>query len=296
MRVAAVLGTRPEIIRLSRVIEGLDRHCELVLVHTGQNFDPALSDVFFDELGVRAPDRYLGITGEGFAHRVGGILAAAGPLFAELEPDKLLVLGDTDSALSAYVAKRMGIPVFHMEAGNRCFDDRVPEEVNRRVIDHSSDVLMPYTEPQPRQPAPRGHPPQPDHRDRQPDQGGDGPPRRSDRLPLRRSGNLGLEDGGYLLITVHRQETVDVEDRLRSLLRGAAAGAEDARAALDLQRPPAHARRDSSSSGSASRTSTCARTSHSGSSTSSRWRATRAAFSPTAGPCRRSAASWGSRR
>src|SRR5918994_2860174 len=146
MKIAAVLGTRPEIIRLSRVIELLDRHCELVLVHTGQNFDPALSDVFFEELGVRAPDRHLGISGDGFAERVGGILAAAGPLFAELEADKLLVLGDTDSAMSAYVAKRMGIPVFHMEAGNRCFDDRVPEEVNRRLIDHASDVLMPYTE------------------------------------------------------------------------------------------------------------------------------------------------------
>jgi UDP-N-acetylglucosamine 2-epimerase (non-hydrolysing) len=226
MRVAAVLGTRPEIIRLSRVIERLDRHCELVLVHTGQNFDPALSDVFFDELGVRAPDRYLGITGEGFAHRVAGILAAAGPLFAELEPDKLLVLGDTDSALSAYVAKRMGIPVFHMEAGNRCFDDRVPEEVNRRVIDHSSDVLMPYTGRSrdnllregihPSRIIVTGNPIKEvmDHH--------------VDQITASSAlGNLGLEDGGYLLVTVHRQETVDFEDRLRSLLRGAAAGADD---------------------------------------------------------------------
>ena len=226
MRVAAVLGTRPEIIRLSRVIERLDRHCELVLVHTGQNFDPALSDVFFDELGVRAPDRYLGITGEGFADRVGGILAAAGPLFEELEPDKLLVLGDTDSALSAYVAKRMGIPVFHMEAGNRCFDDRVPEEVNRRVIDHSSDLLMPYTGRSrdnllregihPSRIIVTGNPIKEvmDHH--------------GDQITASAAlGNLGLEDGGYLLITVHRQETVDFEDRLRSLLRGAAAGAED---------------------------------------------------------------------
>ena len=149
MRIAAVLGTRPEIIRLSRVIERLDRHCELVLIHTGQNFDPALSDVFFEELGVRAPDRYLGITGDGFADRVGGILAAVGPLFAELQPDRLLVLGDTDSALSAYVAKRMAIPVFHMEAGNRCFDDRVPEEVNRRIIDHSTTSLLRQASPSP---------------------------------------------------------------------------------------------------------------------------------------------------
>jgi len=107
MKVLIVLGTRPEIIRLSRVIERLDRHCDLTLVHTGQNFDPSLSDVFFEELGVRAPDRYLGVAGDGFAQRVGAILAAMGPMFSELQPDKLLVLGDTDSALSAYVAKRM---------------------------------------------------------------------------------------------------------------------------------------------------------------------------------------------
>ena len=225
MKIAAVLGTRPEIIRLSRVIELLDRHCELVLVHTGQNFDPALSDVFFEELGVRAPDRHLGISGDGFAERVGGILAAAGPLFAELEADKLLVLGDTDSAMSAYVAKRMGIPVFHMEAGNRCFDDRVPEEVNRRLIDHASDVLMPYTERSrdnliregihPGRIVVTGNPIKEvmDHHAGQ-------------IAASRALAELDVTEGGYLLMTVHRQETVDVEERLRSLLLGATASAE----------------------------------------------------------------------
>jgi UDP-N-acetylglucosamine 2-epimerase (non-hydrolysing) len=225
MRVAAVLGTRPEIIRLSRVIELLDRHCELVLIHTGQNFDPALSDLFFEELGVRAPDHHLGITGDGFADRVGGILAAAGPLFAELRPDKLLVLGDTDSALSAYVAKRMGIPVFHMEAGNRCFDDRVPEEVNRRLIDHASDVLMPYTERSrdnlmregihPSRIVVTGNPIKEvmDHH-------------ASEIAASNALKELGVSGAGYLLMTVHRQETVDFEDRLRPLLQGATAGAE----------------------------------------------------------------------
>jgi UDP-N-acetylglucosamine 2-epimerase (non-hydrolysing) len=226
MRIAAVLGTRPEIIRLSRVIERLDGGSDLTLVHTGQNFDPALSDVFFEELGVRAPDRYLGIAGDDFAERVGAILAAMGPLFSELRPDKLLVLGDTDSALSAYVAKRMGVPVFHMEAGNRCFDDRVPEEVNRRIIDHSSDVLMPYTN-RSRDNLLRegihtsrivvtGNPIKEvmDHH-------------RAEIEASRALDELGVDDGGYLLITVHRQETVDFEDRLRSLLRGAAAGAEE---------------------------------------------------------------------
>ena len=146
MKVLTVLGTRPEIIRLSRVIEKLDGLCEHVLVHTGQNFDPRLKDVFFDELGVRAPDRELGITGESFGEQIGHMLAAVDGVLREERPDALLILGDTNSGLCAVLAKRMGIPVFHMEAGNRCYDDRVPEEVNRRVIDHSSTVLMPYTQ------------------------------------------------------------------------------------------------------------------------------------------------------
>jgi UDP-N-acetylglucosamine 2-epimerase (non-hydrolysing) len=226
MRILAVLGTRPEIIRLSRVIERLDRHGELTVVHTGQNFDPSLSDVFFDELGVRAPDRYLGIAGGGFADRVGRILAGIDPVLAEVAPDRLLVLGDTDSGLSAYVAKRRGIPVYHMEAGNRCFDDRVPEEVNRRVIDHSSDVLMPYTNRSRDNLVREGiHPsrilvtgnPIKEVMDRHAEG-----VESSDALT-----ELGVEPGGYLLLTAHRQETVDVEGRLRSLLEGAVAGARE---------------------------------------------------------------------
>lgn len=226
MRVLAVLGTRPEIIRLSRVIERLDRRCDLTLIHTGQNFDPSLSDVFFEELGVRAPDRYLGIAGDGFAHRVGGILAGIDPVLTEYAPDRLLVLGDTDSGLSAYVAKRRGIPVFHMEAGNRCFDDRVPEEVNRRVIDHSSDVLMPYTNRSRDNLLREGiHPsrilvtgnPIKEVMDLH-----------EERIAASQAlTELGVESGGYLLLTVHRQETVDVEERLRSLLKGAVEGANE---------------------------------------------------------------------
>ncbi len=145
MKVATIVGTRPEIIRLSRVIPLLDRHCSHLLIHTGQNYDPLLSDVFFTELGVRAPDVHLGITATGFGGQVGALLPAVAAVFERERPDRLLVLGDTNSGLAALVAARMGIPVFHMEAGNRCYDDRVPEEVNRRVIDHSSSVLMPYT-------------------------------------------------------------------------------------------------------------------------------------------------------
>ena len=145
MKVMTVLGTRPEIIRLSRIIEKLDRTCQHVLVHTGQNYDPNLNDVFFQQLGVRAPDHYLNARGS-LGEQLGILLSETEKLLKEERPDKLLVLGDTNSALSVIIAKRYGIPVYHMEAGNRCYDDRVPEEVNRRIIDHSSDVLMPYTE------------------------------------------------------------------------------------------------------------------------------------------------------
>ncbi len=145
MKVVTILGTRPEVIRLSRVIDKLDHACRHVLVHTGQNYDPNLREVFFRELGVRAPDHSLEARG-GFAEQIGLILSATERLLREERPDRLLLLGDTNSSLAAFIAKRMAIPVFHMEAGNRCYDDRVPEEVNRRVIDHCSDVLMPYTE------------------------------------------------------------------------------------------------------------------------------------------------------
>jgi UDP-N-acetylglucosamine 2-epimerase (non-hydrolysing) len=141
-----ILGTRPEIIRLSRIIPRLDETVEHLLVHTGQNHTATLSDVFFAELKLRAPDYYLGVNESDFARQVGSILSGCHDLLTSLRPDRVLILGDTNSALSGIVAKRLGIPVFHMEAGNRCFDDRVPEEVNRRIVDHSSDVLLPYTE------------------------------------------------------------------------------------------------------------------------------------------------------
>ncbi len=146
MKVLTILGTRPEIIRLSRVIERLDQLCDHRLVHTGQNFDANLSDIFFSQLGVRNPDYYMGVRGASFGEQIGLIIAESEKVLIAEKPDRLLLLGDTNSALSAIVAKRMGIPVYHMEAGNRCYDDRVPEEVNRRIIDHSSDILMPYTE------------------------------------------------------------------------------------------------------------------------------------------------------
>jgi UDP-N-acetylglucosamine 2-epimerase (non-hydrolysing) len=144
LKVMTILGTRPEIIRLSRVIPLLDEMCDHTLVHTGQNYDRTLSDIFFDELKVRQPDVFMGARG-GISQQIAGILTRSEELFREHRPDRLLILGDTNSGLSAIIAARLGIPVHHMEAGNRCYDDRVPEEINRRIIDHSSSVLMPYT-------------------------------------------------------------------------------------------------------------------------------------------------------
>ena len=217
MKIMTVLGTRPEIIRLSRIIEKLDRLCNHVLVHTGQNYDVNLNDVFFQQLGVRQPNHFLGVRGDTSGEQIGKIIASGEQILRAERPDRLLVLGDTNSSLSAVVAKRMGIPVYHMEAGNRCYDDRVPEEVNRRVIDHSSDILMPYTERSRANLLREGI-------------GGhriyvvgnpifevlghyDSAIRQSD--VVRR---LGLEPGKYFLVTMHREENVDVEARLRSLV------------------------------------------------------------------------------
>ena len=141
-----IFGTRPEIIRLSLIMRLLDQHCEHITVHTGQNYDESLSDIFIRDLEVRTPDHHLGIVSNSFGEQIGQILSKVDALLEIEKPDRLLLLGDTNSALTALVAARRGIPVFHMEAGNRCYDDRVPEEINRRVIDHSSTILMPYTE------------------------------------------------------------------------------------------------------------------------------------------------------
>jgi UDP-N-acetylglucosamine 2-epimerase (non-hydrolysing) len=140
-----ILGTRPEIIRLSLIIKLLDKYCEQILVHTGQNYDHRLSSLFFQELGVRQPDVFLGIDCSSFGAQVGQIVARIEPVLLKHRPDRVLILGDTNSGLTALVARRLGIPIYHMEAGNRCHDFRVPEESNRRVIDHVSSVLMPYT-------------------------------------------------------------------------------------------------------------------------------------------------------
>jgi len=141
-----IFGTRPEIIRLSVLMKILDQHCDHVTVHTGQNYVDALSEVFFREMELRPPNIHLGIRSSNFGDQAGQILSKVDETLEQEKPDRVLILGDTNSALSAIAAARRGIPVFHMEAGNRCFDNRVPEEINRRIIDHSSTILLPYTE------------------------------------------------------------------------------------------------------------------------------------------------------
>lgn len=145
MKVMTIVGTRPEIIRLSRVISALERYTEHILVHTGQNYDYELNQVFFDDLEMRAPDHFLEAAGKTPAETVGLVIARVDEVLAAEKPDAILILGDTNSCLAAYPAKRRKIPVFHMEAGNRCFDQRVPEEINRKIVDHISDINMPYS-------------------------------------------------------------------------------------------------------------------------------------------------------
>lgn len=145
MKIMTIVGTRPEIIRLSRVIAALERHASHILVHTGQNYDYELNQVFFNDLEMRAPDHFLEAAGKTPAETVGLVIARVDEVLASEKPDAILILGDTNSCLAAYPAKRRKIPVFHMEAGNRCFDQRVPEEINRKIVDHISDINMPYS-------------------------------------------------------------------------------------------------------------------------------------------------------
>ena len=146
LKLMTILGTRPEIIKLSEVIKKCDRYFDHILVHSGQNYDYALNQVFFEELGIRKPDFYLNVVGENLGQTMGNVLAKSYEIMAKEQPEALLVLGDTNSCLSVISAKRLKIPIFHMEAGNRCFDENLPEEINRRIVDHTSDVNLCYTE------------------------------------------------------------------------------------------------------------------------------------------------------
>ena len=212
-----VLGTRPEIIRLSRVIARLDQHCEHVLVHTGQNFDYELSEIFFNDLGVRKPDYFLDAAGASAAETIGRIIIALDRVLLDVRPEAMLVLGDTNSSLAVIPAKRRQVPIFHMEAGNRCFDQRVPEEINRKIVDHIADINLTYSDIAREYLLREGLPP--------------------DRViktgsPLHEvvefykeriakscvADRLDVKPGNYVVVSAHREENVDDRDRLGKLV------------------------------------------------------------------------------
>jgi len=225
LKVMTIVGTRPEVIRLSRVMAALDRATDHVLVHTGQNHDRELNAIFFDELELRPPDYDLGIAADTAAETIGRAIIAADQVLAMECPDAVLILGDTDSCLTAIAAKRRRIPVFHMEAGNRCFDERVPEEINRRVVDHLADINLPYSSIAREYLLAEGFPP-----DRIIKTGSPLFEVLSHyRAKIDRSKalkRLEVQAGGYFLVSAHRAENVDSDIRIRLLAETLAAVAE----------------------------------------------------------------------
>ena len=217
LHLMTMVGTRPEIIRLSATIRCCDRYFRQTLVHTGQNWDHTLNEIFFQDLDLRPPDHQLHVAGPNLGDTLGNILSQSFGLLQALRPDALLLLGDTNSCLAAISAKRLQIPIFHMEAGNRCFDDRVPEEINRRIVDTVSDVHLCYTEHARRNLLAAGLPP-----DRIFVTGSPMPEVLAEHLgPIQASQvlkRLGLEERGYFLLSAHREENIDREEPFLSLL------------------------------------------------------------------------------
>jgi len=225
LKLMTILGTRPEIIRLSEVIKKCDTYFDHILVHTGQNWDYTLNQIFFEDLGLRAPDHYLNAVGNDLGETIGNIIAKSYRILNEVKPDALLILGDTNSALAAISAKRLKIPIFHMEAGNRCFDENLPEETNRRIVDHISDVNLCYSE----------------HARRYLNYEGIAKERTyvtgspmaevltANLAKIEASAileTLGLEKGKYILLSAHREENIDIEKNFFGLMNAVNAMAE----------------------------------------------------------------------
>lgn len=217
IKLMTIIGTRPEIIRLASVIKKCDQYFDHILVHTGQNYDYELNQVFFDDLGLRAPDFYLDAVGADLGQTIGNIIAKAYALMAETKPDALLILGDTNSCLSAISAKRLHIPIFHMEAGNRCFDECLPEETNRRIVDHISDVNLCYSEHARRNLICEGT-----AKERTYVTGSPMAEVLHENLDNIKNSDvlsrLGLEKGKYILLSAHREENIDTEENFFSLM------------------------------------------------------------------------------
>jgi UDP-N-acetyl-L-fucosamine synthase len=217
LKVMTIVGTRPEIIRLSETIKKMDKYFNHILVHTGQNWDYTLNQVFFDELGIREPNYYLNSVGNNLGETMGNIIAKSFDILQKEKPEALLILGDTNSALSAISAKRLKVPIFHMEAGNRCFDQNLPEEINRKIVDHIADVNLPYTEHARRYLISEGY--------RKEHIYVTGSPLaevlkkykgKIDNSNILES--LGLEKGKYILVSAHREENIDNEKNFLSLM------------------------------------------------------------------------------
>lgn len=225
LKLMTILGTRPEIIKMSAIIKKCDQYFDHVLVHTGQNYDYTLNEVFFKDLGLRAPDYYLGVVGDNLGQTMGNVIAKSYELMAQVRPDALIVLGDTNSCLSVVAAKRLKIPVFHMEAGNRCKDENLPEEVIRRIVDVTSDVNLCYSEHARRYILDSGVKPENTYVV--------GSPMAEVLNESLESINkstvledLGLEAGKYILLSAHREENIDIEENFLSLMNAVNAMAE----------------------------------------------------------------------
>lgn len=219
LKLMTIVGTRPELIRLAEIIKKADKYFEHIFVHTGQNYDDRLNDIFYGDLGIRKPDYYLNVVGENLGETMGNIIAASYKIMQDVKPDALLILGDTNSALSAIAAKRLKIPIFHMEAGNRCFDENLPEETNRRIVDHISDINLPYTEHARRYLIAEGVKKEHIYVT--------GSPLRevleANKEKINNSRileELNLEPKKYILLSAHREENIDIEENFFSLMNG----------------------------------------------------------------------------